>query len=90
MRKEIVRRVPKQERSIDKRDRIKKAFMYLLNTREDYFTWGTAEIAEKAGISIGTLYAYYSCRENIAEELMDDGNKEPKLSYINALRGGPL
>ena len=64
-------RVPKQKRSMEKKEAIKKAALELFST-QGYHNTSTNEIAKKAGVSIGTLYSYYPDKRAIYDELVGD------------------
>ncbi|WP_119326325.1 TetR/AcrR family transcriptional regulator [Companilactobacillus musae] len=66
-------RTPVQKRGKDKKSRIlltaKKLFI-----EKNYFEVSTNEIAKKTGVSIGTLYSYFSSKDDILAELLNDYN----------------
>lgn len=64
-------RIPRQQRSLEKKKRIKKAAIDLFGEKGMANT-STNEIAKKAGISIGTLYSYYEDKKAIYTDLLDD------------------
>lgn len=64
-------RIPRQERSIAKKEQIKETVL-LLFSEKGYHNVSTNEIAKVAGISIGTLYSYYPNKDLIYEELVGD------------------
>ena len=51
-------RIPKQKRSIERKNLIKNTAL-LLFSEKDYANVSTNEIAKTAGVSIGSLYSYY-------------------------------
>ena len=63
-------REPKQSRSIDKKERILDAALTMFCDR-GYYNSTTNEIAKAAGVSIGSLYAYYKNKEAILLEILD-------------------
>lgn len=63
-------RQPKQKRSIQTKERILSAAMQLF-CKKGYFETTTNEIAKAAGISIGSLYSYFSDKDTILAELLD-------------------
>ncbi len=62
-------RKPKQERSIEKRNKILQVAKDLFSDKT-YFNVTTNEIAKKADVSIGTLYAYFASKEDILTALL--------------------
>lgn len=64
-------RIPKQQRSIEKRNSIKQAALKLISEK-GYHNTSTNEIAKVAGISIGTFYSYFADKKNVYEELVYD------------------
>lgn len=62
MKKEV--RQPKQERSIDKKNRIIEAG-YELFCEVGYYGTNTAEIAKRAGVSTGIVYGYFQDKRDI-------------------------
>ncbi|GEO46155.1 TetR/AcrR family transcriptional regulator [Companilactobacillus kimchii] len=77
-------RIPVQKRGKDKKNRIlltaKKLFI-----EKNYFEVSTNEIAKQTGVSIGTLYSYFSSKDDILAELLNDYNNSflPILKKIN-------
>ena len=57
-------RVPQQKRSIEKKERIIEA-AYCIFNRKGYFETYTSEIAAEAGLSTGTIYAYFQDKKDI-------------------------
>jgi TetR/AcrR family transcriptional regulator, biofilm operon repressor len=57
-------RIPQQKRSIEKKERIIEA-AYQVFSRKGYFSTNTAEIAKEAGLSTGSVYAYYTDKKDI-------------------------
>lgn len=64
-------RVPKQQRSIEKKQRIKAAAMKLMS-ENGYHATSSNEIAKEAGVSIGTFYSYFSDKKALYIELVAD------------------
>ncbi len=64
-------RIPKQKRSIEKKQRIKDAAMKLMSEK-GYHTTSSNEIAKEAGVSIGTFYSYYKDKKELYKELVAD------------------
>ena len=64
-------RIPKQKRSIEKKEAVKNAALELFSTG-GYHKTTTNEIAKKAGVSIGTLYSYFPDKRAIYDELVGD------------------
>ena len=57
-------RVPQQERSIEKKNKIIKAG-YELFSEVGYYGTNTAEIAKRAGVSTGIVYGYFEDKRDI-------------------------
>lgn len=66
-------RTPTQKRSIDKTNKILNTAKALFS-KKNYFNVTTNEIAKEAGVSIGTLYSYFSDKEAILVALLNDYN----------------
>ncbi|MGT2636948.1 TetR/AcrR family transcriptional regulator [Streptococcus ratti] len=66
-------RKPKQERSIEKRNKILQVAKDLFSDKT-YFNVTTNEIAKKAGVSVGTLYSYFASKEDILMTLLQRYN----------------
>jgi TetR/AcrR family transcriptional regulator, biofilm operon repressor len=72
-------RIPQQKRSIEKKEKIIEAAA-LVFKQNGYFGTNTAEIAKAAGLSTGSIYAYFSdkkdillaCLAQIGNKLIDD------------------
>lgn len=64
-------RVPKQQRSIEKKERIKRAAMKLMSEK-GYHATSSNEIAKEADVSIGTFYSYFSDKKALYIELVAD------------------
>lgn len=64
-------RTPKQERSLEKTARIRDAAKALF-CEKGYFETTTNEIAKHAGLSIGTLYSYYTDKKAIYRALVEE------------------
>jgi AcrR family transcriptional regulator len=57
-------RVPQQQRSREKRDRVLEAALALFSER-GYERTNVEDIAARAGVSVGTLYAYFRNKQQI-------------------------
>lgn len=57
-------RIPRQKRSIEKKENIIET-AYLIFSRNGYFGTNTAEIAKEAGLSTGSVYAYFTDKKDI-------------------------
>lgn len=76
-------RIPKQKRSIEKKAKIVEAAVRVFN-RKGYFATYTDDIAEEAGLSVGSLYAYFhdkkdillACLEKNQQSILNDMCKE--------------
>jgi len=71
--KKLVRK-PVQKRSLDKLNTILVVSKELF-AKKNYFNVTTNEIAKEAGISIGTLYSYFSNKEEILSLILKDYNE---------------
>lgn len=63
-------RQPKQKRSMEMKERILSSAMGLI-CKKGFFQVTTNEIAKAAGISIGSLYSYFSDKDTILAELLE-------------------
>lgn len=63
-------RLPKQERSIEKKNKIIQAG-YELFSEVGYYGTNTAEIAKKAGVSTGVVYCYFKDKRDIILAVLD-------------------
>ncbi len=57
-------RIPNQKRSIEKKEKIIQAAYGIFNTK-GYYGTNTAEIAASAGVSTGSVYAYFKDKKDI-------------------------
>ena len=64
-------RVPKQQRSIEKKQRIKDAAIKLMSEK-GYHSTSSNEIAKEADVSIGTFYSYFKDKKALYAELVAD------------------
>ncbi len=64
-------RVPKQQRSIEKKQRIKDAAIKLMSEK-GYHSTSSNEIAKEADVSIGTFYSYFKDKKALYTELVSD------------------
>lgn len=64
-------RVPKQARSIEKKNKLKEAALTLMS-KKGYHNTTSNEIAKEAGLSIGTFYSYFANKKDLYEELVKD------------------
>lgn len=64
-------RIPKQKRSIEKKQRIKDAAIKLMSER-GYHNTSSNEIAKEADVSIGTFYSYFKDKKALYIELVND------------------
>ncbi|MBV7390494.1 TetR/AcrR family transcriptional regulator [Enterococcus sp. ALS3] len=67
-------RKPLQKRALEKKAKILATARKLFSER-NFFNVSTNEIAKEAGLSIGTLYAYYNSKEDILIELVEEYHK---------------
>lgn len=63
-------REPKQQRAIDKKDRIIEAGFELI-CENGYYNTNTAEIAKKADVSTGIVYQYFNDKHDILMEAIE-------------------
>ncbi len=63
-------REPKQSRSVEKKNRIVQAG-YELFAEKGYINTNTAEIAKKAGVSVGLVYGYFNDKRDILLDVLD-------------------
>ena len=63
-------REPKQSRSVEKKNRIVQAG-YELFAEKGYINTNTAEIAKRAGVSVGLVYGYFTDKKDILLEVLD-------------------
>ncbi len=68
-------RIPLQKRSIAKKNAIMIAAKEMF-LEKGYLSTNTNEIAERAGISVGTLYSYFKDKRDIFLCIMDECNLE--------------
>lgn len=76
-------RIPKQKRSIEKKDKIIKSGWKLI-TKNGYYNTNTAEIAKEAGVSTGIVYQYFNDKHDIlidAINLYGDEIFYPMLNF---------
>lgn len=64
-------RPPRQQRSIEKREHIKRTALELFST-VGYHKTTTNEIARQAGIPVGSFYTYFQDKTALYEELVKD------------------
>lgn len=64
-------RIPKQQRSIQKKEAIRATSLQLF-CQDGYHSITTNRIAKEADMSVGSLYEYYSCKEDILYDILDD------------------
>lgn len=69
------RRIPKQDRSMQNRDKILDAGFKLFSEK-GYHATTTNEIAKVAGVSIGCLYSYFTDKDTIFLSILDNYHKK--------------
>lgn len=77
-------RKPQQKRSIEKKNRIIEAGFELFS-KQGYGNTNTTEIADKAGVSTGTVYSYFKDKKDIYITAFDhffDGLFQPLLKEL--------
>lgn len=84
MNKEV--REPKQKRSIEKKEKIISAG-YNLFLEKGYFNMTTADIAKAAGLSTGTVYAYFKDKKDILITCLSNTSGQIKQQIIKELNG---
>lgn len=77
------RRIPKQDRSIQNRDKILDAGLKLFSEK-GYYDTTTNEIAKVAGVSIGSLYSYFKDKDAIFLNILDKYHRR-FLSFFTKL-----
>jgi len=65
-----IRRIPKQKRSREKYEAILSASIIVLS-REGYVATNTSNIAQEAGVAVGSLYEYFPNKESIFMAFLD-------------------
>lgn len=81
-------REPKQERSIEKKNRIIEAG-YALFSEVGYYGTNTAEIAKRAGVSTGIVYGYFSDKRDILISVLEiyiNKTVEPLFNMLDKLK----
>lgn len=81
-------RQPKQERSIEKKNRIVHAGFELFS-QVGYYNTNTAEIAKRAGVSTGIVYGYFKDKRDILLDVLEiyvSTAFAPIMDMIEALR----
>jgi AcrR family transcriptional regulator len=63
-------RIPKQERSINKKQHIIRTALTIF-AQKGYYNTSSNEIAAQAGVSIGSFYAYFKDKKQLFLEVMD-------------------
>ena len=63
-------RIPQQKRSIEKKEKILEAATRIF-MEKGYFGTNTADIAREAGISTGSVYAYYKDKKDILMAMLN-------------------
>lgn len=83
----IPRKLPQQDRSRITVEAILEATTHIL-TEEGYYKANTNHIAERAGVSVGSLYQYFPNKESLMAALMEQHSNEiaelveSKLSHL--------
>lgn len=83
-------REPKQQRSIEKKNKIIKAG-YELFCEKGYYKTNTAEIAKRAGVSTGIVYNYFSDKKDIflcVLDYMKDSIQHSMLLNLELVKPG--
>lgn len=77
-------REPRQERSIEKKNKLIQAG-YELFSEVGYYNTNTAEIAKRAGVSTGIVYGYFKDKRDILLSVLDIYLKEVTTPILRAL-----
>ena len=80
-------REPKQQRSIEKKERIIKA-AYELFSENGYYGTVTSDIAKRAGVSTGIVYGYFTDKRDILFYVLKiyvNETASPVMEYLNSL-----
>jgi len=84
-------RAPQQKRSIDKKEKIVEA-AYAVFCSKGFYKTTTVDIARAAGVSIGTLYAYFTDKDDlfmaIFERYMESFDKGREKMFRSANEEG--
>jgi Transcriptional regulator len=78
-------RQPKQTRSINKKEKVLDAALELF-CEKGYYKTSTNEIAQRAGVSIGTLYSYFKDKDTIFFEIQDKYHKKFEVAKNELLK----
>lgn len=81
-------REPKQERSIEKKNKILQAG-YELFSNVGYYSTNTAQIAKRAGVSTGIVYGYFKDKRDILLDVLGiyvERAFSPVLKLIDSLK----
>lgn len=78
-------RQPKQQRSIEKRNKIIDAG-YQLFSEKGYHNTNTAEIAKLAGVSTGIVYSYFRDKKDIFMCVIEEYEKSVEAPLYDVLR----
>ncbi len=77
-------REPRQERSIEKKNKLIQAG-YALFSEVGYYNTNTAEIAKRAGVSTGIVYGYFKDKRDILLSVLEIYIKEVSEPILSAL-----
>ena len=80
-------REPKQQRSIEKKEKIIKA-AYELFSENGYYGTVTSDIAKRAGVSTGIVYGYFTDKRDILFYVLKiyiNETASPVMEYLNSL-----
>ena len=83
-------RQPKQQRSIEKKERIIRA-AYELFSENGYYGTVTSDIAKRAGVSTGIVYGYFSDKRDILFYVLKNYIRDtasPVMEYVTSLQAG--
>jgi AcrR family transcriptional regulator len=82
------RRLPSQQRGMWTLDVILEAACQLFEVH-GYQNVTTNQIAERSGVSIGSIYQYFVDKDSIAEALVERASRQLKTEIDNCLRANP-
>lgn len=77
-------RKPKQQRSIDMKEKILNSAFQLF-CEKGYYNTTTNEIAHRAGVSIGSLYSYFKDKDTIFLEILERYHQKFEIAKSDVL-----
>ena len=82
-------RTPQQQRSITTKNKLESAAKTLFSKKGFHGT-NAKEIADEAGVSVGSFYSYYSDKKSIFMEIIEEHNEKRKLEIIRNISGDAI